>query len=99
MTLVDLLHLVETSDKPLTCGELAEQLGKDPAVVTGMLDWLARSGRLHVYPATPAHGTCDLSTCGVAGPCDSCPFAAVPDTGRRFLAAHRAAPAAERRQP
>jgi hypothetical protein len=90
MLLGDLLRLLEESDTPLTSGQLADRLGKDPAVVAGMLDWLSRSGHLHVDPTASANRTCDLSTCGVAGPCEGCPFAATPDTGRRFLVARRA---------
>jgi hypothetical protein len=87
--LADLLRLVETSNESLTCGQLAERLGKDPAVVAGMLDWLSRSGRLHDDHTGPAKdGTCDPSACGVARPAcgAACPFTAAPETGRRFIA-------------
>jgi hypothetical protein len=90
MPLADLLRLLEESDTPLTSGELADRLGMDSKVVAGMLDWLSRSGHLHLDPTAPAHRTCDLSTCGMAGPCDGCPFAAAPEVGRRFLLARRA---------
>jgi hypothetical protein len=92
MILADLLRLVETTRTPLTCGQLADRLGIEPAVVAGMLDRLSRQGRLHDDLTGPAKdGTCDPSACGVAGPCGACPFAALPETGRRFLAVHSAA--------
>jgi hypothetical protein len=87
MMLAELLHLVESARTPVTCGQLADRLGADPEVVAGMLDRLSRQGRLHNAPTGPArHGTCDPSACGAAGPCGACPFAALPATGRRFLA-------------
>jgi hypothetical protein len=92
MVLAELLRLVETTSTPLTCGQLADRLGIDPGVVAGMLDWLSRSGRLRDDPTAPAQGTCDPSACGVAGGCGGCPFAALPATGRRFLAVRRVSP-------
>lgn len=96
MGLVELLRVVETSTTPLTCGQLADRLGMDAAVVAGMLDWLSRSDHLRLDSASPGQAACDPSTCGAAGPCGACPFAA-PDTGRRFRAARRAAPPPGRR--
>ena len=87
MMLADLLRLVESARTPMTCGQLADRLGGDPEVVAGMLDRLSRQGRLHADRTGPAKdGTCDPSVCGAAGPCGACPFAGLPETGRRFLA-------------
>jgi hypothetical protein len=87
LMLAELLHLVESANTPMTCVQLADRLGADPEVVAGMLDRLSRQGRLQNAPTGPArHGRCDPSACGAAAECDSCPFAALPATGRRFLA-------------
>jgi hypothetical protein len=92
MVLADLLRVVETARTPMTCDQLADRLGIDPGVVAGMLDWLSRAGRLQDDRAVPAKGRCDPSACGVAGGCGGCPFAALPDAGRRFVPARRETP-------
>jgi hypothetical protein len=76
MALAELIRELETAEGPQTTAELAERLGTRPAVVGGMLDWLARSGRV----ATP----CDLAVCGIRSSCTGCAFARL-QAGRRHL--------------
>jgi hypothetical protein len=75
MALAELVRELEKADEPQTTAELAARLGTTPAVVGGMLDWLARSGRV----AAP----CDPATCGV-GSCKGCAVGRL-HAGRRYL--------------
>jgi hypothetical protein len=76
MALAELVRELEKADEPQTTAELAERLGTTPAVVGGMLDWLARSG--HV--AAP----CDPATCGSRVACTGCAVGRL-HAGRRYL--------------
>ena len=76
MALAELVRELEKADGPQTTAELAERLGTPPAVVAGMLDWLARSGRV----AAP----CDPADCGIRGSCRGCAVARL-QAGRRYL--------------
>ena len=76
MALAELVRELEKADGPQTTAELAERLGTSPAVVAGMLDWLARSGRV----AAP----CDPAACEIRGSCAGCAFAPL-QAGRRYL--------------
>ena len=72
MALAELVRVLGAARGPVTTAELAERLAAEPAVVGGMLDWLARSGR--------ATAACDPGACGVA--CSGCAFARLR-SGRR----------------
>lgn len=76
MALAELLRELEKAEGPQTTVTLAERLGTRPVVVAGMLDWLARSGRV----ATP----CDPAACAIGGSCAGCAFAQL-QAGRRYL--------------
>jgi FeoC like transcriptional regulator len=79
MALAELIRELEKADGPQTTAELAARLGTQPAVVAGMLDWLARSGR--------ATSPCDPVACGVRSSCAGCALAPL-QTGRRYLPVH-----------
>jgi len=76
MALAELVRELEKADGPKMTAELAARLGTKPAVVCGMLDWLARS----VHVATP----CNSAACGIRGSCRGCAFARLR-AGRRHL--------------
>ena len=76
MALAELVRELRTAEGSVTTAELAARIGTDPAVVAGMLDWLARSG--HVATA------CDPVTCGVRASCAGCALAPL-QAGRRYL--------------
>ena len=76
MALAKLIRELQKAEGSQTTAELAARLGTDPAVVAGMLDWLARSGRV----AT----ACDPANCGVRASCAGCALAPL-QAGRRYL--------------
>lgn len=68
----DVLNTIRSADGPVTVDDIAFAVEADPAAVAGMLDLLARRGRLRVDGAQ----TCGASACGgcgVGGP-EGCPF-------------------------
>ena len=77
MALAERVRELEKADGPQTTAELAARLGTKPAVVGGMLDWLARSGHV-ATPCDPAVG------CGIRSSCNGCAFARL-HAGRRYL--------------
>jgi hypothetical protein len=79
MALPELVRELEKAEGPQTTAELAARIGTQPAVVAGMLDWLARSGHV-TTPCAPA-------TCGVRGSCAGCALAPL-QTGRRYQPLH-----------
>ena len=69
--LIQLLTIIETNSGPLRLDELAQRLDVPPAVVTQMLRFWQRKGRLQIVSpedeaACEAHGGC--------GDAQSCPF-------------------------
>ena len=70
--LTELLHLVESANTPMTCGQLADRLGADPEVVAGMLDRLTRQGRLQTLPLG-RRGTADVTPRRVGPPRSAIP--------------------------
>jgi predicted Zn-ribbon and HTH transcriptional regulator len=76
----NVLHTIQSADGPLTVDDIAHAVEADPGAVAGMLDLLARKGRLRVDGAL----TCEASACGGCGfgGAGRCPF--VVKTPTRF---------------
>lgn len=76
----EVLRIVETADGPISLADVSKQLGIDPGVLDGMLDYWVRKGRLVVdnRSAASCHTACLDAGCG-CGSCsgvDGCPFIA-----------------------
>ncbi len=79
--LTRLITLLENAPRGLSLAEISRVLGAQPAAVAGMLDWLARTGRLTVVG--PDGGYC--AACGLEGQCNL-----LVVHGKRYLAIPRA---------
>jgi hypothetical protein len=67
----ELLRVLEQSEEGMELSELGRRLGAQPGAVAGMLETLARKGR--VEELQPACGPCE--GCRLAGGCDLPPGA------------------------
>ena len=79
--LTRLLALLQNTPCGLSLAEISRALDAQPAAVAGMLDWLARAGRL--IEVGPDGGYC--ASCGLEGQCQL-----LTVHGKRYIAATQA---------
>jgi FeoC-like transcriptional regulator len=79
--LTQLVALLNDASSGLSVSEISRALGAQPAAVTGMLDWLARAGRL--IEVGPDGGFC--GSCGLESQCQL-----LMVHGKRYILARQA---------